>query len=206
MSHATRAPGPTGEPAWEVARLFPDQGAWSEADYLELSNGNRLVEYTDGVVDVLPIPTTTHQLIVLLILNLIHKALGEGELGLVLTAPLRVRVSKTKYREPDIVVMLREHYERVGEPYWEGADLVVEVVSEEGRQRDVEVKRADYAEAGIPEFWIVDPGQQRITVLTLDRSTGVYNEASVAERGQRADSRLLPGLVVDAAAVFDLRP
>ena len=63
MSHA-----PTqrraGEPAWEIARLFPNQGGWSEQEYFDLSRGNRLVEFSDGFVEVLPMPTTTHQMIV----------------------------------------------------------------------------------------------------------------------------------------------
>ena len=52
-----------GEPAWDVARLFPNQGYWSEVEYLAL-NGNHLVEFSDGWVEVLPMPTMTHQLIV----------------------------------------------------------------------------------------------------------------------------------------------
>ena len=36
-----------GEPTWEIALLFPDQGMWRESDYLEL-NTNRLVEFVDG--------------------------------------------------------------------------------------------------------------------------------------------------------------
>ena len=61
----TRQPG---EPAWEVALLFPNQGAWSEEEYLAL-NGNRLVEFSHGFIEVLPMPTTTHQLIVVFLFD-----------------------------------------------------------------------------------------------------------------------------------------
>ena len=55
----------------------------------------------------------------------------------------------------------------------DGADLAIEVVSEgaEARERDLETKRAEYARAGISEYWIVDPQESRITVLTLDGQT-----------------------------------
>lgn len=41
--------------------------------------------------------------------------------------------------------------------YWTGADLAVEVVSEDDPGRDLITKRLEYAQAGIPEYWIVDP-------------------------------------------------
>ncbi|MFN3333532.1 MAG: Uma2 family endonuclease, partial [Caldilinea sp.] len=50
------------EPAWEVALLFPAQGAWSEEDYLYLDT-NHLVEFSDGKIEVLPMPSDKHQAI-----------------------------------------------------------------------------------------------------------------------------------------------
>ena len=54
-------------PAWEIATLFPDQGQWDEWDYLALDT-NRLVEFADGYVEVLPMPTELHQDLVLFLL------------------------------------------------------------------------------------------------------------------------------------------
>ncbi len=51
------------EPTWDVALLFPAQRAWTEAEYLELTT-NRLVEFSHGKIEVLPMPTLVHQLIV----------------------------------------------------------------------------------------------------------------------------------------------
>ena len=52
--------------AWEVAPLLPERGEWREEDYLWLTNHtNRLVEFSDGYVEVLPMPTDEHQRIVL---------------------------------------------------------------------------------------------------------------------------------------------
>jgi hypothetical protein len=48
-----------GEPTWEIARLYPAQGTWSEQEYLNL-NTNQLVEFSDGFVEFLPLPKTTH--------------------------------------------------------------------------------------------------------------------------------------------------
>ena len=50
------------EPAWQIARLFPAQGAWTVEEYLALTNDtNHLVEFSQGYVEVLPMPTRRHQ-------------------------------------------------------------------------------------------------------------------------------------------------
>ena len=145
-----------GEPAWDVARLFPDQGTWSEEEYLAL-NTNHLVEFSHGYVEVLLLPTTSHQLIVLALYQVLKAFASPQDLGTVLVAPLRVQLWPGKFREPDVVFMRAENAARIGEPFWEGADLVMEVVSGDDRRRDLETKRLEYARAGIPEYWIVDP-------------------------------------------------
>jgi Uma2 family endonuclease len=188
------------EPAWDIARLFPYQGYWSEEDYLELDT-NHLVEFTDGYVAVLPMPKTSHQQIVQHLSNLLLAFVSARSLGTVLFAPLRVRLRRKKYREPDVVFMLSEHADRMGEDFWLGADLVMEVVSDdpELRERDLVKKRSDYAKAGIPEYWIIDPDQRKVTVLKLDgRQYTVHGEFGP---GTRAESSLLEGFGVDVSQI-----
>ena len=51
--------------AWEVATLFPEQGEWSEEAYLDLTDGtNRRIEFADGRLEFLPMPTEVHEAIV----------------------------------------------------------------------------------------------------------------------------------------------
>ena len=50
------------EPTWEIARLFPPQGMWSEEEFFALPNNHR-IEFADGRLDFLPMPTIYHQLI-----------------------------------------------------------------------------------------------------------------------------------------------
>jgi Uma2 family endonuclease len=117
-----------GEPTWDVAQLFPNQGAWSERDYLAL-NTNHLVEFSDGVVEFLPMPTMDHQLVALALYRLLQSFVSANKLGTVLAAPFKVRLWEGKIREPDVLFMKREHASRMSQQYWEGADLVMEVVS-----------------------------------------------------------------------------
>lgn len=180
--------------------VLPRQGNWSDEDYLWLTDEtNRLVEFTDGFVEALPMPTSTHQLALSFLYDRFKEHVGPG--GVVLFAALRVRIRQGKFREPDLVVLLDRADERVQDRFFLGADLVVEVVSPNGRRRDLVQKPLDYAEAGVPEYWIVDPQGQTIIVLTLEGDA--YTEHGVFARGATATSPLLQGLEIDVGAVFD---
>jgi Uma2 family endonuclease len=186
-------------PAWQIAQLFPNQGELSESDYLLLTErSNRLAEFTDGRIEVLPMPTTAHQRIVRYLIGLLMSLLGDR--GEVLFAPLRVRLRSGKFREPDVVFMLAEHSSRIGNEFWDGADLVMEVVSEDDPGRDLQTKREEYAQAEIPEYWIVDPRTKTVTVLRLDRAQ--YVTHSEGRDAGTVRSSLLEGFAADVAAIF----
>ena len=187
----------------EIAVLLPEQGAWSEHDYLWLTNHtNRLVEFADGYIEVLPMPTTKHQVIskylFLALLALVQRINGD-----ILYAPLRVRVRPGKYREPDLLLLRSAADPRRGNDYWEGADLVVEIVSPDDPDRDYVTKRAEYAHVGILEYWIVDPQNETITVLQLADAT--YVEHGVFGRGKAVTSALFPDFEVSVDAVLDAK-
>ena len=192
-------------PAWEIAELFPYQGELGDGDYLIATRDtNRLAEFTDGYIELLTMPNAAHQLIVQFLSNLLLFFVQPGKLGRVLFAPLRVRLRPGKFREPDVVFMLAEHMDRAGNEYWDRADLVMEVGSDddESRKRDLVTKRQEYAEAGIPEYWIIDTRRATITVLTLSTGTREYVVHGEFAAGSHATSVLLDGFVADVAAVF----
>jgi Uma2 family endonuclease len=197
-----------GEPAWELAYFFPTQGDWSEEDYLALSQQHR-VELVDGCIEVLPMATIFHQLLAdflhtLLKTYLATSASPEHRRGRALFAPLTIRLGKGRFRDPDVIYLRPERLRALHEQP-EGADLVIEIVSEgeENRERDLVTKRAEYAAAGIQEYWIVDPESRTVTVLTLpDQNAPTYREHGVFPVGNLATSVLLPGFTVDVAEMF----
>jgi Uma2 family endonuclease len=191
---------PGGEPVWELAYLYPPQGKWSEEAYLALPGG-MAVEFVDGTVEVLPMPTLAHQFIVLHLYRLLNEYARANALGWVLAAPLPVRLRPRVYREPDVLFLSANKPERRAGDYPDGADLVMEVVSggREDRRRDLVVKRAEYAAAGIAEYWIVDPDERAITVLRLEGDAYVVHGHFIEGT---ATSALLPGFVVVVAEVW----
>ena len=191
-----------GEPVWEIAKLYPMQGHWDESDYLALET-NHPIEFSNGVLEFLPRPTPKHQFVLDYLYERLKLFVRNHNLGTPLFASLRVRLWPGKYREPDILFVLKQNYWRFGEKYCDGADLVVEVVSGSGsdRERDLVKKRREYAEAGIAEYWIVDPSEETITVLALEE--GAYREHGIFPRGKSATSRLLTGFAVEVSPVLD---
>jgi Uma2 family endonuclease len=190
-----------GAPTWDIARLYPAQGDWSEEEYLDLP-GNHLVEFTDGFIEVLPMPTTSHQRLVAYIFGLLSAFVAGRNLGEALFAPLPVRLRSGKYREPDIVFMRKSHARQVREKFWDRADLLVEVISPDpkSRRRDRVKKRREYARAKIREYWIVDPQKETITVLKL--SGEEYTVHGIFMKGEQAASALLAGFAVDVETAF----
>lgn len=183
--------------------LLPLQGSWTEEQYLKLTNQtNHLIEFSDGEIEVLPMPTRRHQVILLLLYE-IFKAMVHPLGGIVLVAPLRLQVRPGKFREPDVLMLLQASDPRNQDAFWFGADIVVEIVSPDRPERDIEEKRRDYAEAGIPEYWIVNPLTNTITVLTLEGE--IYTEHGVFGRGDTAVSKLLKGFRVTVDEVLDTK-
>jgi len=181
--------------------LAPLQGLWTVDQYLKLTDYTRcLVEFSHGNLEVLPMPTQRHQMI-LAFLYRVFFAFLQPRGGLVLFAPLRLRVSPAAFREPDLLLLLHANDPRAQNRYWSGADLVLDVVSEDDPERDTVNKVHDYAGAGIPEYWIVNPLDQTITVLSL--AGDGYQPRGIFRRGEQADSALLEGFRVSVAEVFD---
>jgi Uma2 family endonuclease len=193
---------PPSAEAWKdvLEEILPPQGRWSEDEYLVLTDHrNRLIEFTDGFLEVLPMPTDKHQAI-LGFLYRVFLAFIESRGGTVRFSPLRLLIRPGKFREPDLLVLLSAADPRRQNRFWSGADLALEVVSEEKPERDLVDKRGDYAEGRVPEYWIVNPQNETITVLVLQGDS--YTEGTVYRLGESASSVLLPGFSVAVTAVF----
>ena len=183
-----------------LADLSALQGHWTQAQYLKLTNeGNRLIEFTDGRIEFLPMPTQRHQAISRFLFRALDSFVRDIG-GEVFYAPLRLRIREGKFREPDLLLVRDADDPRCRDDYWLGADLVMEVVSPDNPDRDMVDKRVDYAEAGIPEYWIVNPLDETVTVLSL--AGGAYREHGVFRPGAHAGSTVLSGFSVNVRDSF----
>lgn len=192
-----------GDYAWELATLFPAQGQWSEAAYLDLTDDSkRRIEFADGHLEFLPMPTLIHQLLSRYLFLALFQFAETQSLGQVHFSGIRLRIREGKIREPDIIFLHKDNFHALDNQVWDGADLVMEVVSGDpkDRKRDYEEKIADYAEGGVAEYWIVDYERKAVIVNQLVDGKYVANGTYSAE--ECASSLLLDGFTVDVAALF----
>lgn len=176
----------------------------SEEAYFALdAEGGRLIELVRGELEVLPMPSLAHQLMLKLLFRCFDAYVLANDLGEILLAPLPVRLFAGTIREPDLLFLSKQRLEQKA-PYPQGVDLALEVVSPDAksRKRDYDEKRRDYAQAGVHEYWIVDPESKTITVLVLEGDQ--YREHGVFRPGDNATSTLLPGLSLAVQPVFQV--
>ena len=204
-----------GEPTWELAELLhPRQGEWTEDEYIKISSLiDRRVEFVRGFLDIHDMVELAHALLCRWLFLWLHAGAADAGGGEVFFAPATVPIEPGRVnREPDLFV-LRPGTPVVGRRTPDVGDLLsaFEVVSRSRRSvtRDRVTKRAEYAAAGVPEYWVIDrrhPDGPHVLVLTLpDGATpgaGTYAEHGTFRPGDTATSPSLPGLTCDVAALF----
>ena len=127
----------------------------------------------------------------------------DRNLGLVFGPNLGVRLSSAPERTclPDIVVLLNHSLAKLTEFGVQGApDIVVEVLSPSTQGYDQSVKRDLYAQAGVPEYWLVDPNERSVEILVLDRDG--YRSLGPTRCPHRLESTVLPDFDVPVEQVL----
>ncbi len=166
----------------------------SYEEYLALGEDVH-AEWVNGEVIVFLPASDKHQAIVGFLHVLLDLFANLFNLGAVRLAPYPMRARPdAPAREPDILFVAREHLDRLTSQALAGAaDLVIEVISDDSVARDRADKFYEYQEAGIPEYWILDPreGKQRVDVYALSGPSRY--EAILADAEGRYHSRVLPG-------------
>lgn len=180
--------------------LLPAPGEWKEADYLPFSERGRLVELSEGNVEILDPPTYFHQVILLRLAMSVQYVATAKKLGKVCFAPLPVRLWSGKTREPDLMFMSTEHASRIGE-YWGVPDLAVEIISPSSAIKDRETKRREYAQAGVAEYWIVDLDDKIVEVLR-EAENGDYRHTARFANAEVLTSHLIEGFSLPLTELF----
>ncbi|HET6681880.1 MAG TPA: Uma2 family endonuclease [Gemmatimonadaceae bacterium] len=167
---------------------------WTLAEVHSLPDDGNKYELVRGELFVTPCPSVRHESIAARLTRILDPYVEANGLGLVHRprAVLRVRDSEV---EPDLMVR-----QEPPDPDWARAPtpiLVVEILSGSTRRRDWNQKRAFYLDAGVAEYWIVDPDARSITVIRRDAGDAVsIDRLTWSPPGADAP------LIVDLARVF----
>lgn len=206
----TRSSAPTPKRhrlSTEIARLFPRQGQWTESDFLSLPDTNDIVELSNGRLVIPDVPTDAHQYAVAELYSALRVWVLPRKLGHLRFAPLRVRLWPGKIREPDVVFLSVRHEDRRGEEFWGVPDLVAEIFSprterSSGTERTDRMEKFwEYAQAGVGEYWMLDPSSRCVEVHVL--RNGSYQLLGKWEAGAVARSEALDGFAVEVSSLFE---
>jgi len=166
-------------------------------EYLTYNDGtDNRYELEDGELILMNPPTGLHSLIIYFISNTFVAEINRLNFPWVCLQTVGVRTAMKRSRIPDLCVMKRDQILEkldVSAILESSALLAVEIVSPESRTRDYRFKRSEYASIGIPEYWIVDPVEQKLTVLLLVE--GLYEETEYKGDAQII-SQTFPELVL----------
>ena len=170
--------------------------------FLDLPEGTP-AQYLYGHVYMSPAPRPRHQDIVLRLGTALQRYASDHG-GYAAIAPFDVFLAPDQAVQPDVFYLSADRRDRISERGIEGSPtLVAEVLSPSTAYLDVSVKRRAYEESEIEEYWVIDPGEESVMVLTRERPglTGLARTAYVYERGAVASS-VLDGFEVEAAELF----
>ncbi len=150
-------------------------------------------EWVGGTVVDMSAASSRHQQLVSFLLKLLDTYAEEKDLGTTVPAPIIMKLAnRPSGREPDLMYIAKENLTSLKQPYLDGpADLVVEIISIESQARDRGDKYYEYEQAGIKEYWLIDPLRNQAEFYQLD-GKGIYQPASL-DNGLYS-SRVLRGL------------
>lgn len=172
---------------------LPKEHAYTSADYWNLPDGER-AELIGGRLYAMAPPNWIHQRLIAQLTKIIGTYIdsqsGDCE---VYPAPFAVNpdADDKDWVEPDVSVICDKH--KLTDRGCSGApDFIIEVVSPSSRKHDYSLKNAIYSQAGVREYWIVDPEKERTTIyryeedaapiiIPFDQSiqVGIYKDLSI---------------------------
>jgi len=192
-------------PRSEDGRAWPDPGEWTYEDYLRLPDDGNRYEVIRGRLYVSAAPRIGHQVVVTRGLSILETFVGEHDLGMVVGAPVDILLPRGIGTpvQPDIVFIRAENQPRWHDPNFKGVpDLVVEVLSPSTRRVDLKVKLEAYRDAGIPEYWVIDPLARTIILHGLSEDGRSYVELGRYGMEDTVTSAVLPGLRLEVRKLF----
>ena len=182
----------------------PEPTRMTYEEFLAWADEDTLAEWVDGEVIMTSPASLTHQIITRFLTSILDAYAQHHDLGVVLPSPFQMKLPDGPGREPDVLFVSKAHLDRLKDTYLDGpADLVVEIISRESVGRDRGEKYVEYAQAGIPEYWLIDPEARWAEFYHLEE--GRYRHAFAGEEG-RYESIALPGLWLDVTWLWQDPP
>ena len=176
---------------------FTDRMSYEQ--FLAWAGEETHAEWVEGeVIEFIP-PTERHQEFSMWLGSLLYFFVRMKRMGKVLAAPFEMKLDVIpSSRQPDIIVTLTSSAGRMDGKRLNGAaDLAVEIISDDSVTRDRRDKFAEYAKAGVSEYWIIDPRLGRYSFHAYALADEDYFTEIPADAEGAVHSLIVPGFVFD---------
>jgi len=147
-------------------------------DYVLFPNDGKRHEIINGRHYMNAAPSPRHQSVSRHIHFQLYQQIELNGLGEVICAPIDVQLSETDVVQPDLVVVLKENRIITTTKIKGVPELVVEILSNSTLDYDRQLKKQLYEQAGIPEYWIVDPDNQIVDQYKLGENSKYESETA----------------------------
>jgi Uma2 family endonuclease len=173
-------------------------------EFLDWLDEDTRAEWVDGQVILMSPASYVHQTIVGFLFKILSEFAAAHESGEVIPGTFQMKLPvRPSGREPDVLFVAKDRCGLIRDTYLDGpADLVVEVISPESRERDTLDKREEYEKSGVREYWLVDPERREFTLFHLKGQR--FSEWRLV-RG-RVQSEVLPGFWLEVDWLWRQRP
>lgn len=177
--------------------LRSHDATWNYARWEQLPEDGNRYEVIDGVLYMTTAPSSFHQWIVRRLDRFVGIPLEDQAVAYVFTAPIGVLMPGCDPVQPDFVVVRRTKASIIRERRIRGVpDLIAEVLSPGNAEQDTKIKRAAYAHAGVPEYWIVRPDTRDVLQCSQpDAVLGDYTQTVLIGLADELVAATLPARV-----------
>ncbi|RIK44650.1 MAG: Uma2 family endonuclease [Chloroflexi bacterium] len=184
-------------------QLRSAEATWNFAKWLTLPDDGNRYEVIDGVLYMSTSPSFEHQIIVWNLAELVGMPLKRQGIAIGVFSPVGVIMEGADPVQPDFLLLRAERKELIRDGRIYGVpDLIAEVLSPSNPSYDLVTKRAAYARAGVPEYWVVRPETGDVLVLSdPDPTQSDYRQEHIIPGDAELRSPTLP-ITVSVAALF----
>ncbi len=182
--------------------------SYTYADYLKWTFEERVELIKGKIFKMSPAPSSGHQRIS----SRLHLAIGNflaGNKCEVFTAPFDVRLPRKSVNDKDIITVVQPDLfincdpSKIEERGCLGApDVVIEILSPSNNKKELKYKHDLYQEAGVKEYWIIDPREKSVQIYLLIEGKLLASGHLFAEDNDVVTTSILPGFKLSLADLF----
>jgi len=185
----------------EPMPAYSRDGYYTYSDYIAWDDNERW-ELIDGIPFLMSAPTPNHQLLLLELSRQLANFL-KGKRYRVFISPLDVRLNYDTLDDtvvqPDVLVVCDKNKYSDNKAISGAPDFVIEILSLSNQKHDTVTKFKAYMDAGVHEYWIVDPVAKTVAVNIL--SNGNYNTRIHGET-EKVTAQIPDSCVIDLSELF----